>query len=214
MKRPFEGKYPITQEWGKNPADYARFGLKGHNGVDYGTPVGTPILAPHNGKVIEASYDQYGYGTYVKIENDVEGSILAHLSKHLVNPGDYVTEGTQVGISGNTGNSTGPHLHWGYYRMPRDKSNGYSGTTNPWQYLDENKPQPPVDPCVSVKTELEALKKAHAQCSMLTLEVSTLKQEVLILKKERNSLLNDLNVMTEKSEEADRKLEAIHTILT
>ncbi len=63
-------------------------------------------------------------------------------------------------------------------------------------------------------TELDALKKTHAQCSMLTLEVSTLKQEVLILKKERNSLLNDLNVMTEKSEEADRKLEAIHAILT
>lgn len=63
-------------------------------------------------------------------------------------------------------------------------------------------------------TELEVLKKEHEKCSMLTLEVSTLRQEVLNLTKERNSLLNDLNVMTEKSEESDRKIEAIHAILT
>lgn len=140
MRRPFTGMYQITQEWGINPQDYAKFGLKGHNGVDYATPLGTPILAPHNGKVIEVFYDPQGYGLYVKIENDVEGSILAHLSEHSVNPGDILTEGTQIGRSGNTGNSTGPHLHWGYYRKPRNKSDGYSGTTNPYPFLTENDP--------------------------------------------------------------------------
>lgn len=137
MIRPFKGMFSVTQEWGINPLDYARFGLKGHNGVDYGTPTGTPIIAPHKGEVIEASWDPMGYGMYVKIENDVEGSILAHLESFNVNPGDVLTEGTQIGISNNTGNSTGPHLHWGYYRKPRNKADGYSGTTNPYLYLTE-----------------------------------------------------------------------------
>ena len=189
MRRPFEGKYPITQEWGVNPQDYAKLGLKGHNGVDYATPIGTPILAPHNGTVVEAAYDATGYGTYVKIENDEEGSILAHLSKHLVNPGDYVTEGTQIGISGNTGNSTGPHLHWGYYRKPRNKSDGYSGTTNPWQYLDENKPKPPVDQCEAIKNELEVLKKDHEKCGDYSIQLSSLQSRVLTLERERNEAI-------------------------
>lgn len=146
MKRPFNGTFPITQEHGVNAVDYAKFGLKGHNGVDYGTPTGTPILAPHNGKVIESAFDQYGYGNYVKIENDKEGSILAHFKSFNVNAGDTVSEGQQVGISDNTGNSTGPHLHWGYYRMPRNKSDGFSGTTNPYPYLQDS-PTSPIDDC-------------------------------------------------------------------
>ena len=155
MIRPFKGTYPVTQEWGINPQNYIQFGLKGHNGVDYGTPTGTPIIAPHSGKVIEAAFDQYGYGMYVKIENEVEGSILAHFKSFNVNAGDTVSEGQQVGISDNTGNSTGPHLHWGYFRKPRNKSDGYSGTTNPWNYLTENQQQPPVTPPTS---EIEQLK--------------------------------------------------------
>lgn len=142
MIRPFKGTYPITQEWGVNPSSYSQFGLKGHNGVDYGTPTGTPILAPHSGRVIEAAFDQYGYGNYVKIENDKEGSILAHFQSFNVNAGDTVSEGQQIGVSDNTGNSTGPHLHWGYYRMPRNKSDGFSGTTNPFPYLSENNNTP------------------------------------------------------------------------
>ncbi len=135
---------------------YAQFGYKGHNGVDYGTPTGTPIVAPHDGTVIEAAYDEYGYGMYVKIENDVEGSILAHLKSFNVNPGDKILEGQQIGISDNTGNSTGPHLHWGYFRKPRNKQDGYGGTCNPWPYLTENLSKPPIP---SEPTETDKLKK-------------------------------------------------------
>jgi len=140
MIRPFLGTFQVTQEWGVNPQNYIQFGLKGHNGVDYGTPTGTLILAPHNGKVIEAGFDQYGYGMYVKIENDVEGSILGHLKSFVVNAGNTITEGTQIGLSDNTGNSTGPHLHWGYFRKPRNKTDGYSGTTNPYPFLTPETP--------------------------------------------------------------------------
>lgn len=127
MRLPFNGNYRLTQGFGENPASYARFGLKGHNGLDYGLPTGTQVVAPHGGKVIEATNDPSGYGLYLKIESDKEGSILAHLKSFQVKVGDFVSEGHTVALSNNTGNSTGPHLHWGYYLIPRDRTNGYSG---------------------------------------------------------------------------------------
>lgn len=168
MIRPFKGTFTITQEWGNDLVIngvhiYAQFGLKGHNGVDYGCPTGTPILAPHDGKVIEAAFDAMGYGMYVKIENDKEGSILAHLKSFVVNQGDIITEGTEIGLSDNTGNSTGNHLHWGYFRKPRNKSDGYSGTTNPFPYLTENQPipTPPIESIDVLKQKIENMKQTE-----------------------------------------------------
>ena len=70
MRHPVK-KVHITQEWGANPDIYARFGLKGHNGVDYrlfntaGNRASTAeVFAPHSGKIIEAGYDEGGYGYY------------------------------------------------------------------------------------------------------------------------------------------------------
>ena len=127
MRLPFNGSFKLTQGFGQNPSMYAKFGMKGHNGLDYGLPTGTQVVAPHSGKVIEATFDAGGYGNYLKIENTKEGSILAHLQSFQVKVGDTVSEGQPVGLSNNTGNSTGPHLHWGYYPIPRDRTNGYSG---------------------------------------------------------------------------------------
>lgn len=128
MKWPVDiNKYPITQKFGENPDMYKRFGLLGHNGIDMGCPTGTKILAPHSGKVIEATSDPTGYGLYIKIENDKEGSVLAHNQSFLVKVGDQVNEGQEIAISNNTGNSTGSHSHWGYYTLPRNRSNGYAG---------------------------------------------------------------------------------------
>ncbi len=190
MIRPFKGTFLITQEWGVNPADYARFGLKGHNGVDYGTPTGTHILAPHSGRVIEAAYDQYGYGNYVKIENDKEGSILAHLQSFNVNAGDTISEGQQIGISNNTGNSTGPHLHWGYYRMPRNKSDGFSGTTNPFPYLQENNQTiPPGDDCpTKLKQVTEERDRLNGVITGKDKQIDDLKDQIEALTNTNNDL--------------------------
>ena len=131
MRLPYNGTYRQTQGFGGNPASYARFGLKGHNGLDYATPTGTPILAPFSGRVTQAQNDPNGYGLYVKIENDKYGTILAHLKSFNVSVGQQVSEGQQIGISDNTGNSTGPHLHWGVHPIPRNTNNGYNG------YIDQ-----------------------------------------------------------------------------
>lgn len=135
MRKPFDEEYPITQIFGVNPQMYAQFGYKGHNGIDYGLPNWTPVLAPHSGKIIEAALDSSGYGLYVKIENDIEGSVLGHFAELRVGVGDIVTEGQLVAYSDNSGNSTGPHLHWGYYRIPRDRQNGYGGFIDQTSYI-------------------------------------------------------------------------------
>ena len=125
----------ITQPWGVNPHIYSRFNFLGHNGVDMrlfdeqGNRATTAILyAPHDGKVIEARNDANGYGLYLKIENSKQGSILGHLESFSVKVGDTVKQGQRIGICDNTGWSTGAHLHWGYYRLPRNRQNGYGGT--------------------------------------------------------------------------------------
>lgn len=135
MRLPYDGSYTITQRFGENPASYAKFGLKGHNGLDFGIPNGTPILAPFSGVVKEAYFDPNGYGWYVKIENEKEGTVLAHFMSFNVTIGQQVTEGQLVGLSDNTGNSTGPHLHWGYYTFPRDRANGYNGFIDQYEII-------------------------------------------------------------------------------
>ena len=140
MRQPFDDNFPLTQGFGEHPDWYQKFGLKAHNGLDYGLPTGTPIIAPHDGKVVEAAFDPQGYGNYLKIENGKEGSVLAHLRSFSVGLGEVVQEGTPIGFSNNTGNSTGPHLHWGYYLLPRDRANGYAGFIDQLPLL--NTPQP------------------------------------------------------------------------
>ncbi len=84
------------------------------NAVDFGLPVGSPVLAAAAGKVIIAKTGYNGgYGTYVVMTHaDGSQTLYAHLSKLNVVAGDTVSQGERIGSSGNTGRSTGPHLHY------------------------------------------------------------------------------------------------------
>ncbi len=84
----------------------------GHIALDFGAPVGTPVKATMDGKVIYAGWNNEGYGNLVIIENGPYRIYFAHLSKIPVKVGDKVHFGMVIGYSGNTGNSTGPHLHY------------------------------------------------------------------------------------------------------
>ena len=82
-----------------------------HEGNDFGTPVGTPVHAMSTGTVIFAGFEG-GYGNKIEIEYwDGTVSYFAHLSSIGVTVGEQVKPGEVVGLSGNTGHSTGPHLH-------------------------------------------------------------------------------------------------------
>ena len=128
----FKGNGRLTQYFGSNASAYAKFGLKGHNGIDYGIPNGTELYSAINGKVTEVANDVKGYGKYVKIENDEAGIIYGHLQEWKVKVGDVVKAGQLIGLSNNSGNSTGPHLHFGVFPKPRNRNNGYAGYIDPF----------------------------------------------------------------------------------
>jgi len=88
-----------------------------HHGMDFGVNVGTPVITPMGGKVVYAAYSPVGYGNLVVIENRGYQVFLAHNSTVTVRVGDIVTAGEVVAYSGNTGISTGPHLHFEIRRV-------------------------------------------------------------------------------------------------
>ena len=101
---------------------------KKHNGVDLTASIGTPVYATRSGKVSYVGYQAGGAGNYVNITHD-NGflSTYMHLNSYIVKAGEYVTIGQLIGYCGNTGGSTGPHLHFGI------KKNG--AWVNPANYL-------------------------------------------------------------------------------
>ncbi|KAB2814577.1 M23 family metallopeptidase [Phaeocystidibacter luteus] len=111
-----EREHPISGQW--------HF----HNGTDYAGDVGDPIIAPESG-VVESVYthDRGGLSMIVKT---ITGKKLgfAHLDEAKKKPGDYVIKGMTIATVGDSGNVTGPHLHF----TVRDKDGGYE---NPEEYL-------------------------------------------------------------------------------
>lgn len=114
-----------------------------HKGIDISIPVGTDILAGHDGKVIQAAFDANGYGYYIALEGkDGLVSKYAHCDRLLASVGQQVKKGDVIAKSGNTGRSTGPHLHLevlkdGRYLNPLffaespDSGNGTPGSNAP-----------------------------------------------------------------------------------
>ena len=93
------------------------FGLCNHDGLDISNSVGTPVVASASGKVVRAGFTYDGYGNNVVISHSLSGgqtvySLYGHLTSYSVAVGDTVSSGQQIGQMGNTGNSTGPHLHF------------------------------------------------------------------------------------------------------
>lgn len=102
--------YPVTN-WNITSNFGYRWGRL-HAGTDVGVPVGTTVRASRGGQVITAGWVG-GYGNCVMIDHgDGVVTVYGHLSEVLVSVGQYVDQGEQIALSGNTGRSTGPHLHF------------------------------------------------------------------------------------------------------
>lgn len=90
-----------------------RFWLPAHPAIDIGASTGTPVAAADEGTVISAGWSPVGYGNMIMIRHsDGFATLYAHLSRIDVSYGDYVARGQRIGAVGNTGRSTGPHLHF------------------------------------------------------------------------------------------------------
>lgn len=112
----------ITQQFGQT--DFAKTGAyngNGHNGMDFGTPVGTKVMSAEGGEVIgvgntDAYAGCYSYGKWVLVRhNNGLTTLYAHLDVISATEGQTVSRGQVIGYSGNTGFSTGPHLHFTVY---------------------------------------------------------------------------------------------------
>lgn len=105
-----------------------------HEGIDFAAPIGTPVIAVASGEVaIAGSLSGYGLTVIMRHHNNTRESRYAHLSKVLVQPGQKIEVGTVVGLVGNTGLSTGPHLHFEW----RELKNGGWVATNPDQLISQ-----------------------------------------------------------------------------
>lgn len=88
-----------------------------HAGIDFTSPIGTPIYATGNGVVERADAESSGYGLCVRINHGFGYlTLYAHMSKILVTPGQKVRRGQVIGLLGNSGLSTGPHCHYEVHR--------------------------------------------------------------------------------------------------
>lgn len=108
--RPVPKKYRITLHWGAKREHYS---LGYHTGTDFAAPFGTRVRAPRAGRVTNVAYSRLDYGNYVEMKDWAGRKVflVAHLSRPAVKVGQYVARGQTLGYSGNSGNSSGPHLH-------------------------------------------------------------------------------------------------------
>ena len=102
----------VTSEFG-NRVDPITGKRKGHGGMDLAVPTGTPIRAALPGTVVVSKYNAGGYGYYVMIDHgNGLATLYGHCSKLLAKVGQTVETGDIIALSGSTGRSTGPHLHF------------------------------------------------------------------------------------------------------
>jgi len=144
MASPVPAKFKITTPYHK-PGSWWSSGY--HTGVDFACPIGTPITAVKDGTVLEASANTswggaYGNAIIIDHGNGVR-ALYAHTSQMLVKKGQKVTEGQLIAKSGNSGNSSGPHLH-------------FETRVSPWRYTNKD-----VNPKVllegAAKTSIKAV---------------------------------------------------------
>lgn len=147
---PIELGYPVdtanpyvTQSFGARPEYYAKYGMSGHNGVDFRT-IGTSryILAAADGEIISCNPSDGGYGKSIRIKHPWGMSIYAHNSQFLVSPLDNygnatkVTRGQRIAVAGTTGDSSAEHCHFGI-RINGVKNPGFLDWVDPSPYFKE-----------------------------------------------------------------------------
>lgn len=162
----------ITQSWGVNKTggvnpdqngspvqqlvfNYGNYQPEGHDGIDYGCPIGTPVYAPGDAVVDYAGWGQdmpahiaikYGFifgpdgwpsGIVTCLDHGGLGSYMAHKSESYMDArvGQRIAAGTLIGLSGNTGRSGGPHVHFSAIRFPVNYYDPLYSRVNPLSYF-------------------------------------------------------------------------------
>lgn len=121
---PLSENYQVTQKFWERPQYYKQFGLKSHDWADYWCPIWTPVFASFDWIIELWDQGKTWYWKYIVLTEQSWDSrrqcLYAHLSKIQKNNWDIVKAWEQIGLSGNTGNSTGAHLHFSFRRIDKD----------------------------------------------------------------------------------------------
>lgn len=126
----------ITQKFGANPQIYRRFGMPGHEGVDFRALPNTKIFACADGEVyqVHTNPNTHAYGIHVRIRHrDGYRTVYGHLARALVSVGQTVTAGQVIGAADSTGASVGSHLH---LSLKRDYATARGETNYPKDIID------------------------------------------------------------------------------
>ncbi|MEK7590456.1 MAG: peptidoglycan DD-metalloendopeptidase family protein [Patescibacteria group bacterium] len=115
FSKPIEGI--LSQKYGRTSFAERAYKSGFHNGIDFAAPIGTPVFAARDGKIVATGDNgRVQYGKFIVIEHDNNLSTLySHLSRQVAAKGSFVKKGDLIGYSGNTGYVTGPHLHLTVY---------------------------------------------------------------------------------------------------
>ncbi|OAT38903.1 M23/M37 family cell wall endopeptidase [Proteus myxofaciens ATCC 19692] len=112
MRFPTAKQFRVSSQFNPRRVNPVTGRISPHKGVDFAMPVGTPVLATGDGEVIVAKYSGAA-GNFVAIRHGSQYTTrYMHLRQLLVKPGQRVKRGDRIALSGNTGRSTGPHLHY------------------------------------------------------------------------------------------------------
>lgn len=133
---PLESAF-VTSLYGHRISPFG-FEVHFHSGIDFANSIGTPVMATADGEVIAAQSEGGGYGKHVRILHKYGlVTLYAHLSELKVEKGQRVQRGDVIGLLGQTGSATGPHLHYEVRLRNADLNNVVEITFNPWPFIKE-----------------------------------------------------------------------------
>lgn len=169
----FKNGYKITQLFGNNPSYYDQWDFNGHEGIDL-IPNDSDwnVYLPEDGVVVrDTDTPRDNYGNFVTVWNKKNKRAwwFCHLSKNNVKLGQELKAGTIIGVMGNTGNSSGPHLHLGVRESDANGNainldNGFKGFINPLpilQKLNEGDLQDENQVLNECKSELDEMRESR-----------------------------------------------------
>lgn len=171
IEMPIKGYAPVTLGFGEV------FQGVSHRGIDFGVSEGTPVLAAAAGTVLQSGFQAGGYGWHViLIHADGSGTVYAHLCRQGLTVGTSVVAGAIVGYSGNTGNSSGPHLHFEYRRT----ASYISSVVDPQAYFNRTMSYSPISPSQSTAVPAVALRDdLHVGAAEIVCDVANVRSKDL-----------------------------------
>ncbi len=119
----------IELSWPSDIRRISRHFSGSHDGMDIAAPSNSPVYSAHKGRVVWAEYSK-SYGNYIILKfSDQWATLYAHLNKLLVKKGSHVERRQKIGLSGSTGQSNSPHLHFELFKNKK--------AVNPYPYLQQ-----------------------------------------------------------------------------